>query len=74
MPILISVTVAILALNVLFVAIRLHASRPRTAADDRAPLFRSVFLVPTYATLVAKEYPRVERATPRGSAAHPTDH
>ena len=75
MPILISVIVAILVFNVLFVAVRLHASRPRRAADDRVPFFRSPFLAPTYATLVAKEYPRAERPILRAPASrHSADH
>ena len=74
MPILISVIVAILAFNVLFVAIRLHASRPRRATDARAPFFRSPFLAPTYATLIAKEYPRAERSTVRSASRHSADH
>ena len=73
-PIPVSVIVAILAFNVLFVAIRLHASRPRRAADSRAPSFGSSFLTPTYATLIAKEYPRAERPIVRPPSRRSADH
>ena len=69
MPILILVIVAILAFNVLFVAVRLHASRSRPA-NHRAAFFRSPFDAPNYATLIAKEYPRPERASSRQSTRH----